>query len=561
MTADHFVDQYRLDAHVRQTAVTDLYQAWDVDENMAVMVEILLPSASKQYREEFLEKMRQTATLKHPHIAEIYQVGITPQARPYAAHEYIEGYTLRDRMNQLIARGAPTNSLYALQIITQLAEALTTAEKRGLFHRHLSPENIVLKNDGTVILVDLGYPTAPLNESEKDVFVSEYLAPEQRQGKMIDGRSHVYSLGVILYELLTGSLPLAADSIWQSIRRKSSVLETSRPDLEPRIYALINRSLRKEPWRRYASLADFSQAIHEALNAQKLFVQTGAEILSAPLAQSSQPWKFLLLPVAIVIFIIALGFTAVWIRNSTVPPKETAVAAIASETRQAPPTATPQVPASSSLAAANNIKILEPPAKAAYNIGATVVFSWTTSTKLSENQQYSVYIIDQEGNEIPVGAITQNDKDGTYELETAMTFAQEPGLYTWHVILENSQTKERLFESPLSSFTIVETPTPTHTATMTATPRPTDTATAIPPTETPLPPTATPVPPTATSIPPTSTPIPPTATPIPPTATPVPPTPVPPTQPPPAPTQPPAPPPTNTPPPPPPAPTRTPPPP
>ncbi len=115
--ADHFVDQYRLDAHILQTSVTDLYQALDVDENQTVMVEILLSSTPKKYREQFLAKMRQAAQLKHPNIVEIYQVGMTSQARPYVAHEFVEGYTLQERMMQLLNHGVPTNSLYALQLV------------------------------------------------------------------------------------------------------------------------------------------------------------------------------------------------------------------------------------------------------------------------------------------------------------------------------------------------------------------------------------------------------------------------------------------------------------
>ncbi|NKQ34143.1 MAG: serine/threonine protein kinase [Chloroflexi bacterium] len=555
LAADHFVDQYRLDAHILQTNVTDLYQALDVDENQTVMVEILLSSTTKKYREQFLAKMRQAAQLKHPNIVEIYQVGMTSQARPYVAHEFIEGYTLQERMIQLLNHGVPTNSLYALQLVNQLADALAAAEKEGLFHHHLSPDNIFLKYDGAVILMDLGYPETPPDirhngHAQDAETTAVYLSPEQRQNKTIDGRSHVYSLGVILYELLAGSLPASSGSLWHSVRQKTTPLETARPNLAPKMYALVNRCLHKEPWRRYATLSELTAAIEETIQAQKVYVQTDAALTAVPPSHTDRPWKYLLLPIAVLLLIIGLGFTAVLVRNNIAPPESPAVAAIitkpATHTPSPQPARTREAPDTAVAAASpqeiSKIQILTPPEKEKYNIGATIVFSWTTTTQLSSGQQYSVYVTDEEGNEIPVGTVSETDGDGTYEIHTTMPFADEPGIYNWYVILENRQTKERITKSQISSITLVATPTPTvtpsATATATATRQPTNTAT-------PNPPSPTPIPPTATSIPPSPTPIPPSPTPIPPTA-------VPPVQPPPQP-----PPPTHTPPPPPPVPTAT----
>ncbi|HID52865.1 MAG TPA: serine/threonine protein kinase [Anaerolineae bacterium] len=559
LAADHFVDQYRLDAHILQTSVTDLYQALDVDENQTVMVEILLSSTTKKYREQFLAKMRQTAQLKHPNIVEIYQVGMTSQARPYVAHEFIEGYTLQERMIQLLNHGVPTNSLYALQLVNQLADALAAAEKEGLFHHHLSPDNIFLKYDGTVILMDLGYPETPSDighngHSPDSESTAVYLSPEQRQNKTIDGRSHVYSLGVILYELLAGSRPVSSGSLWHSVRQKTTPLETARPDLAPKMYALVNRCLHKEPWRRYATLSELTAAIKETIQAQKVYVQTDAALTAVPPSHTDRSWKYLLLPIAVLLLIIGLGATAVLIRNNITPPESPAVAAIitkpATHTPNPQPTRTREAPDTAVAAAPtqeiSKIQILKPLEKEKYNIGSTIVFSWTTSTQLSSGQQYAVCVTDEDGNEISVGIVSETETDGIYEIRTTMAFADEPGIYNWRVILENSQTKERINASQTNSITLVAAPTPTVTpsATATFTPQPTNTATPIPPSPLPIPPTSTPIPPT----------------PIPPSPTPIPPTAVPPTQPP-APTQPPPPPPTNTPPPPPPVPTNTPPPP
>ena len=144
---DQLLDQYRLEAHITQTAVTDLYRAFDVDENCPVAVEVLLPifNNKKQYVDQFIEKMNKVSKIKHPNIAEVFQIGVTPNKRPYISRDLVEGTSLRNRLTQLSEQNSPANSIYALQIIRQLAEALELAERLNIFHYHLTPDNIKLK--------------------------------------------------------------------------------------------------------------------------------------------------------------------------------------------------------------------------------------------------------------------------------------------------------------------------------------------------------------------------------------------------------------------------------
>ena len=132
---DQLIDQYKLEAHINQTAITDLYRAFDLDENRSVAVEILLPTFNnkKQFVEQFIDKMNKVAQLKHPNIAQVHQIGLTPNQRPYIARDLVDGITLRERLSQLSQQTTPANNIYALKIVRQLAEALELAERLDLF--------------------------------------------------------------------------------------------------------------------------------------------------------------------------------------------------------------------------------------------------------------------------------------------------------------------------------------------------------------------------------------------------------------------------------------------
>src|SRR5690606_18358104 len=151
------------------------------------------------FADQFTAKMQKVAQLKHPNIAQIYQIGVTPNKRPYIARDLVEGITLRERLIQLSQQSTPANTLYALKIVHQLAEALELAERLDLYHYYLSPETVQLTQDGTVVLVDLGLPAVENGMAAKVTLPLEdeaYIAPEQKQGKAIDSRSQIYSMTV-----------------------------------------------------------------------------------------------------------------------------------------------------------------------------------------------------------------------------------------------------------------------------------------------------------------------------------------------------------------------------
>ncbi len=495
---DQLIDQYKLEAHINQTAVTDLYRAFDVDENRAVAVEILLPTFNnkKLFADQFTAKMQKVAQLKHPNIAQIYQIGVTPNKRPYIARDLVEGITLRERLIQLSQQSTPANTLYALKIVHQLAEALELAERLDLYHYYLSPETVQLKQDGTVVLVDLGIPAVENGMAAKVTLPLEdeaYIAPEQKQGKAIDSRSQIYSMTVILYEILTNELPAEPLSYWQTVAQgimpKNTALEQKRPDLSRETYELVEKNLLAQPWGRYKTIKEYLEAINEAIQSEQLLIQTrgGTAVLTPPAPRRSRTGMALV----VLVIIFCLGSGGLWALTNLPEPEPTQAAIVAdgSTPDNALPsptlvltldgaggqaTATPPVAASPTL---GTIDIIAPANDTEFEAGDTAIFRWTWTGTLQENQQFSVYLLTGNGRSL-LGTVTTATSDGSYSLQTLLPESSSPAS-EWQIVLEDLNTNRNIAASSNRRISIKPAPaTPTFTPTATATE--TTTATSSP---------------------------------------------------------------------------------
>ena len=500
---DQLIDQYKLEAHISQTAVTDLYRAFDVDENRPVAIEILLPvfNNKKQYVEQFISKMNKVSQIKHPNIAEVHQIGLTPNDRPYIARDLVEGITLRERLSQLAEQPTPVNSIYGLKIVRQLAEALELAERLDIYHYHLSPDNIMLKQDGTVVLVDLGIPAAENGTAVKLTphMDNAYMAPEQLQGKPVDSRGQIYALGVILHEILAGQRPAEPITFWQSMGRpfgpKNTILKETRSDLAAQTYALIEKSIRKEPWGRYANIKEFLEAINEALQNERLLIQTRGETAVSSPPTSSRSKAPLWVIALVLVLVLILGGTAVWAirQNSTeAEPTSQPVAVDASATNTQAPTPTlaqtsnvavPQEPSPTENAGvAGTITILAPSNATEFQAGETANFRWSWSSTLTENQRFSVYLLSENGRSL-LGSVSTPSSDGNYSLQTLLPPTGSNAMAEWQIVLEDLATNREIATSSNRQIAIKPastTPTFTPTATQTATPTFTASPTPIP---------------------------------------------------------------------------------
>ncbi|MCB8966826.1 MAG: serine/threonine-protein kinase [Ardenticatenaceae bacterium] len=235
--------------------------------------------------EEFVARFRReaqaTAQLTHPNIVQVYRTGTAPTGQPYLAMQYINGGTLQQKLLELAAQNQVLTTAVTLILIRQIADALVVAHAAGIVHRDLKPSNVLLHTNGIPVLTDLGIASVStasrLTHTGNIMGTPHYMSPEQASGtQAIDGRSDIYSLGIILYELLTGSVPFQGDSpvavLHKHVYEAPPPLSRLRPDLQPATLQLVDICLHKEPGARWADAAALRQAIDAALAAEQHLV-------------------------------------------------------------------------------------------------------------------------------------------------------------------------------------------------------------------------------------------------------------------------------------------------
>ncbi|HFQ94322.1 MAG TPA: hypothetical protein ENK32_09950, partial [Anaerolineae bacterium] len=276
------VDQYQILQHIDRGGMADVYLAQDVDLQRKVALKVMLDTlaaADPQFVERFRREAQMVAKLDHPNIVQVYNVGRTPANQPYIAMQYIEGGSLRDKLKELAEREKLLTTEQALNIARQIALALGAAHKAGIVHRDMKPANVLIRPDGTPVLVDLGIAAvrggAKLTQTGSIIGTPAYMSPEQVRGVPLDGRADLYALGVILYEILAGIRPFEADEsiavLHKQVYEEPFPLSGFRPDLTPQTLQLVETALQKDPSRRYQSAEEMVQAIDDAIQAEGFY--------------------------------------------------------------------------------------------------------------------------------------------------------------------------------------------------------------------------------------------------------------------------------------------------
>ena len=219
----------------------------------------------KEFRDRFFREAESTGRLSHPNIITVYDAG-EQDGLAYIAMEYLEGVLL----NCYCQKSTLVPAKQALQIVATVAEALDYAHGQGVIHRDVKPPNIMILKQRLVKVMDFGIAkmaSASKTQSSMIVGTPRYMSPEQATGKDVDGRSDVFSLGIVLFELLTGERPFDAENMPALVTRIAKAphapLMKYRRDLPTRVQSIVDRALQKEIQNRYRYAGDMAQDLRE----------------------------------------------------------------------------------------------------------------------------------------------------------------------------------------------------------------------------------------------------------------------------------------------------------
>ncbi len=252
---------FRLLRRLGRGAMAEVYLAEQCRLKRRVAVKVLKPELADDgtYLKRFEREAQAAASLVHANIVQVYEVGRLDNIH-YIAQEYVEGKNLRE----WIDRHGPPDLPHALSIIRQVAAALAKAAEHGVVHRDIKPENIMITPAGEVKVADFGLARV-LNEGEKTNLTQTgvtlgtplYMSPEQIEGRPLDHRSDLYSLGVTCYHMLAGSPPFYGETALgvavQHLKQQPEPLENARGDLPAAVCRMIHKMLAKAPADRYDS--------------------------------------------------------------------------------------------------------------------------------------------------------------------------------------------------------------------------------------------------------------------------------------------------------------------
>jgi len=257
--------RYRIERRIGSGGMADVYLAEDTHLGRQVALKVLHRRFAQDA--EFVERFRREASaaagLQHPHVVGVYDRG-EHEGTYYIAMEYLRGRTLKE----VGGAEAPVDQLRAIDIGIQILQAAGFAHRNGVVHRDFKPHNVMLDDQGTVKVTDFGIARAgasEMTEAGSIMGTAQYLSPEQAQGQDVTARSDIYSIGVMLYELLTGRLPFEGESaVAIALKHMSEpppALNREGLSIEPNLEAVVLGALAKEPAARWQSAEDFAAAL------------------------------------------------------------------------------------------------------------------------------------------------------------------------------------------------------------------------------------------------------------------------------------------------------------
>jgi len=332
--------QYKILDRIGAGGMGEVYRARDTRLGRTVAIKVLPADVADvpERRERFVREARATAALSHPNIAALYEIG-EEQGHIFLVFEFVPGETLKTAIS-----GRPLNSRRAIDLATQIADALAEAHTEGIIHRDIKPSNIMVTPKGAAKVLDFGLatwtgggvereaaPTMLATSAGTTLGTVAYMSPEQALGETVDHRTDIFSLGIVLFEMLTGRLPFTgatpAALALQIVQAPVPAPSAVNRSLPPEIDAVVAKALAKSLDGRYESAATFAaelRAISAILDVRSDASEPTARVSAfAPRRRRAGPW------IAALIILAAIGAAAwwqraaisrVWNRSMAAPP-------------------------------------------------------------------------------------------------------------------------------------------------------------------------------------------------------------------------------------------------
>ncbi len=261
--------KYEITDRIGRGGMAEVYRGYHVSLDRYVAIKLLHPflADDPEFKDRFENEARNVAKLKHPNIVQVYDFDFDPEGESYyMVMELINGPTLKDKLFELASSGERFSIAESIRVVRAAAEALAYAHLRNMIHRDVKPANLMLDEDERVVLTDFGIAKivtgTQFTASGGMVGTPAYMAPEQGLGEAGNERSDLYSLGVILFQLVTGRLPFDADTplgiILKHVNEPLPSPRSFMPTLSEDMESIICRVLAKDPEDRYPSAAEFA---------------------------------------------------------------------------------------------------------------------------------------------------------------------------------------------------------------------------------------------------------------------------------------------------------------
>jgi eukaryotic-like serine/threonine-protein kinase len=262
--------RYRLEARIGSGGMSTVYRATDETLQRQVAIKLMNREVStdSDQLERFRREARAVAQLSHPHIVGVIDAG-EDEGRPYIVFEYVEGETLKERIRRTGRLPIAEAVAYAIEI----ARALGAAHSRHIVHRDVKPQNVLIDEEGSAKVTDFGIARTldeeGLTADGRVLGTTDYVSPEQALGQPVTGQSDLYSLGVVLYEMLTGEVPFKGENqisvAMKHVREELPDVQVKRPEVSAALAAVVDTATAKHQEDRYADDAELIADLEDVL--------------------------------------------------------------------------------------------------------------------------------------------------------------------------------------------------------------------------------------------------------------------------------------------------------